>query len=466
MTDSPITGPGSIVCIVLLAIVLLLRLIRFTINQVGSCKYHAAVLRQRPAVLHSNCSVILPITCPEDRSLGKCIRSILKNHPAHLYIVTIGTEAQGQVNAQLERLRSDFALVTQISVGAVNKANKRRMLAHALSTIETPVTVVADQGVHWPKGFLYSALAPFDDPTVSAVAVPKIVRKPANCFYALWACLVSCYYGLLADENQAINALDSSVLFGGSTVLFRTYHGADPKFRAEFENKASSYSREGVLHGDEHCFFNCYFLQEGGAVVFQDVPDTTVLVNLPTLCGFIREHIRTTHSTWRLTGSMFHHKSWKKFPWACYNTWLFSIFSYSLINDALIIALAYYNNSLTQAMYFWIDIGAFVLLFQMVMALDVALRVRHRGGKYGFFTIFLCVLLSFPAQYVLDFLKIIAGLTCWFTETHVRIPADPEQVVSETEEPAWIWGSTQMMGSPRASEFEPETPTYTRFSID
>ncbi|KAM0223831.1 hypothetical protein ACHAPA_002423 [Fusarium lateritium] len=466
MTDSPITGPGSIVCIVLLAIILLLRLIRFTINQVGSYKYHAVVLRQKPAVLYSNCSVILPITRPKDRSLGKCIRKILKNHPAHLYIVTIGTEAQQQVNARLERLRSDFALVTQISVGAVNKANKRRMIAHALSTIETPVTVVTDQGVHWPKGFLHSALAPFDDPAVSAVAVPKIVRKPVNSFHALWACLVSCYYGLLADENQAINALDSSVLFGGSTILFRTYHGADPKFRAEFENKASSYSREGVLHGGEHCFFNCYFLQEDGTVVFQDVPDTTVQVNLPTLCGFIREYIRTTHSTWRLSGSMFHHKSWKKFPWASYNTWLYSIFSYSLINDALIIALAYYNDSLSQATYFWIDVGAIVLFFQMGMALDVALRVRRRGGKYGFFTIFLCVLLSFPAEYVLAFLKIIAGLTCWLTEAHVRIPADSEQVVSESEEPAWIWGSTQMMGSPRESEFEPEAPNYTKFSVD
>ncbi|KAM0237804.1 hypothetical protein ACHAP5_008929 [Fusarium lateritium] len=415
MTDSPITGPGSIVCIVLLAIVLFLRLIRFIINQVGSYKYHAVILSQRPAVLYSNCSVILPITRPEDRSLGKCIRKILKNHPAHLYIVTIGTEAQQQVNTRVERLRSDFALVTQIS----------------------------------PKGFLHSALAPFDDPAVSAVAVPKIVRKPVNCFRALWACLVSCYYGLLADENQAINALDSSVLFGGSTVLFRTYATADPKFRAEFENKASAYSREGVLHGDEHCFFNCYFLQEDGAVVFQDVPDTTVQVNLPTLCGFIREYIRTTHSTWRLSGSMFYHKSWKKFPWACYNTWLYSIFSYSLINDALIIALAYYNDSLSQATYFWIDVGAIVLVFQMGMAVDVALRVRRRG-----------------AEYVLAFLKIIAGLTCWLTEAHVRIPADSEQVVSENEEPAWIWGSTQMMGSPRESEFEPETPSYTKFSVD
>lgn len=466
MTYSPITGTGSIVCIVLLAIVLLLRLIRFTINQIGSRKYHAVVLRQRPAVLYSNCSVILPITHTEDRSLRKCIHRILRNRPAHLYIVTIGTEAQRQVNAKLERFRSDSAFATQISVGAVNKANKRRMISHALSIIDTPVTVVIDQGVLWPKGFLHSALASFDDPAVSAVAVPKIVRRPVSWFYALWACLVSCYHGLLADENQAINALDSSVLFGGSTALFRTYHGADPKFRAEFENKASSYSQVGVLHGDETCFFNCYFLQEGGTVVFQDVPDTTVQVNLPTLCGFIREYIRTTHSTWRLSGSMLHHKSWKKFPWACYNTWLYSIFSYALINDVLVIALAYYNNSLNQAMYFWIDVGIVVLFFQMAMALDVALHVRHRGGRYGFFTIFLCVLLSFPAQYVLDFLKIIAGLTCWMSETHVRISADPEQIVSENEEPAWIWGSTQMMGSPRESEFEPATPACTRFSID
>ncbi|KAM0344008.1 hypothetical protein ACHAPU_007911 [Fusarium lateritium] len=452
MLESPVTGPGSIVCLIFLGIILFFRLVKTGINIVGNKRYHAVILGQRPAVSHDDCCVILPVINPSDPNLDECLRSILENLPQHLYIVTIGTEAQTQVNNTLTRLRRQYISSTQISVGAVHKVNKRRMIAHALSVIEGKVTVVTDQGVYWPRGFLRSALAPFDDLFVSAVAVPKVVRKPGSMLKAHWACILSLYYGFLADDNRAINALDRSALFGGSTVLFRTYASAEQQFRAEFENNWSSFAREGVLHGEEHCFFNCYFLQEPGRVVFQDVPDTTVQIEMTSFLAFMGEYIRTTHSTWSLSASMLHHKSRSTFPLSCFTTWLASFVSFTLVNDAFVIALAYFDQSLSHAKTFWIYVGAFMLTMQMLASLSTALYVRRSGAEYTFFTIFLCILLSFVGQYVLELLRIAAALTCWTKDIQVRIEADPEQAVDESNEPDWIWGSTQLMDSPRVGE--------------
>ncbi|KAF4970766.1 hypothetical protein FSARC_2279 [Fusarium sarcochroum] len=462
MVSSPLTGPGAIVSLVILGIILILRTTRFTLNQVGRARYRPASPQPNRTATANNCSVILPIMYPHDPNLEDCAHSILANFPAHLYIVTVGVEARNQVEGKLGHLRALYG-ATQINVGAVNKANKRRQIAHALSNISTSVTAITDQGVYWPKTFLGSALLPFDDINVAAVSVPKLARKPVpkHAWGSFWACLISCYHALSADENRAVNALDHSALFGGSTVLFRTYHCATEEFKRKFENETCFFGRSGVLKEDEHCFLNRHFLQHACDVAFQDTPEATIQVDQGSILEFMGEYLRTTRNTWRLSISMLTHETLMIHPLGCFLTWLSSLVSFTILTDALIIILMYYNGIFDETLVLWLGVGISLLIVQLLVALQVVMRVRRSGGKFNWLTILMCIILSFPAQYALELLRVVALLTFWKGKTEDCKPLDLEQR-GERHEPPWIWGFMEMIDTPPPSwDPESENPIFT-----
>ncbi|KAM0562963.1 hypothetical protein ACHAPJ_001806 [Fusarium lateritium] len=462
MASSPLTAPGAIVSFVILGIILVLRTTRFTLNQIGHAKYRSASLPQGPrTVMPNNCSVILPIKYPHDPNLETCVQSILTNSPAHLYIVTVGIEARNQIAGKLGRLRALYG-ETQINVGAVNKANKRRQIAHALSNINTQVTVITDQGVYWPKSFFGYALLPFENAEVAAVTVPKLARKPLpkSAWGSFWACLISCYYALLSDENRDVNTLDQSALFGGSAVLFRSYHCATEEFKSKFEDETCFFGRSGVLKEDEHFFLNRYFLQNACKVAFQDTAGATVQVDQDSVLEFISEYLRTTRNTWRLSISMLTHETRRIFPGGCFVTWLSSLVSFTILTDALIIILMYFNGIFEETAILWLFVGLILLAIQFVVAMQVATRVRDDGGKFNWFTILVCIILSFPAQYVLELLRAVALLTFWKVKTEDCKPPDLEQG-GERHEPPWIWGFMEMIDSPSSWDPESENPIFT-----
>ncbi|KAF4340883.1 hypothetical protein FBEOM_5224 [Fusarium beomiforme] len=174
MAESPkINSPGAIISLAVLGIIIFLRLLRFAVLQLGLTKYRAP---SGPANLERDCSVILTIRDPNDTNLISCVRSILVNNPKQLHVITDGTKAQHRVDAKIDQLRVRYPN-TQVSVGAVNEPKRRREIAHALHSVNTDLTVITDQGVHWHAGFLSTALIPFKDDRVGCVTVPKIARK-------------------------------------------------------------------------------------------------------------------------------------------------------------------------------------------------------------------------------------------------------------------------------------------------
>ncbi|KAF5021151.1 hypothetical protein F66182_6815 [Fusarium sp. NRRL 66182] len=462
MINSPLTGPGAIVSLVILCILFTFRVVRFSINQVGRIVYSPAIPRPESRTTHKDCSVILPIVNPNDSKLEDTVFSILTNLPAHLYIVTVGVESRDQVERRLGYLRPLYD-TTQINIGAVNKANKRRQIYHAISTINTSVTIIADQGVYWPKSFLGSALPPFEDSEVAAVTVPQMARKPypKRLKGSFWACLVSCYHALLADENRAVNALDSSALLRSSTLLFRTYHCATEAFRTEFESEKCFSGRSGVLKADEHGFLNRYFLQSGQKIAFQDTPQATIEVSSGTIVGFVADYIRTTRSTWRLSISMLRHKTAGLFLWACYAMWLSSLVSFTLFTDAIIILLMYYSEIFEETLIFWTAVGVFLFILQALVTFQLVRRVRCSGGSFSYVTILVCTILCLPAQYALELLKIVALLTFWRFETEERTQTDLEHS-AENHEPSWIWGFEEM----RDYSTWDQPPAYEPFSVE
>ncbi|KAH7483946.1 hypothetical protein FOMA001_g6946 [Fusarium oxysporum f. sp. matthiolae] len=374
-----VAGPAAIVSVVILSIIIVIRLTGFAMLQYGRRRYPEPHGRLN---FPKEISVILTIRDPNDPNLLDYVRSILKNKPEQLFITTSDRKAQHRVEGKLTGLRFAYS-ATQISVGAVNEPSRRREIAHALASVSTPLTVLTDQGVHWSSRFLESALIPFADGRVGCVTVPMIARKRDGIWGSFWTCLFSCYYGLMAEKNRALNALDSSALFSGSPVLFRTKLAAQLRFKQQFEAEPCLNRWRGVHKADEYLFFNRYLLQEAVhevpcLVVFQDTPDATVQADRRSIAEFL------------------------------------SFASFTLIYEILFVLLVHFTIHLDDDEWIaWGTFGSLLLIFQTVVGAQIVRRIT--ANNYGYDDCstgtLLALLLVQLAYYVLEVLRLVALAT-------------------------------------------------------
>ncbi|KAF4956494.1 hypothetical protein FGADI_3773 [Fusarium gaditjirri] len=471
-------SPAAIVSVVVLSIIIFIRIAGFAILQYGCWKYQN--FDGRP-ISPKEISVILTIRDPRDPKLLDYVRSILKNKPEHLFITTSDRKAQHIVDAKLVGLRFAYS-ATQISVGAVNEPNRRREIAHALASVSTPLTVLTDQRVHWPQGFLKSALTPFANPRVGCVTVPMMARKRDGIWGSFWTCVFSCYYCLLAEKNRALNALDSSILFSGSPVLFRTKLTAQLRFKQQFEAEPCLNRRRGVHKADEYLFFNRYFLQEGShevpcLVVFQDTPDATVQVERQSIAEFLSEYLQMTRNLWRLSRVMICLRERNQYPYAFLLTHLSSFASFTLIYEILFVLLVHFTIHLGKDEWIaWFIFGYFFVILQTVVGGQIIRRFY--AGDYGFGTIVSTTLsVFFLVYYPLEILRLVALATAWKADVELESEAgikaragDPEAVWSHVksaeearikgDEPPWISGCMEVERPRRALRPLPDFPLF------
>ncbi|SCN88556.1 uncharacterized protein FFM5_04446 [Fusarium fujikuroi] len=440
-------GPGAIVSIVLLSIIVAIRITGFIALQYGRWKYQHYNGRLNGS---NKISVILTISDSKDRNLVDYVRTILKNKPEQLLITTSNRKAQHRVDGKLKGLRFAYS-DTKISVGAVNEPNRRREIDHALASIDTPFTVLTDQGVYWPEGFLKSAMIPFASHRVGCVTVPMMARKRDG----IW--------------GSALNALDSSILFTGSPIIFRTKLTAQPRFKQQFEVEPCLNRRHGVHKADEYLFFNRYLLQEEAPreepclVVFQDTPEATVVVDRPTIAEFISEYLQMTRNLWRLSRVMIRRKERNQYPCAFLLTHLSSFVSFPLMYEILFFLLVHFTIHLGDDEWAaWIIFGYSLAFFLTVVGSQIFRRFVVGGGYgFGIVTPIMAVLVCYPAYYILGLLRLVALATAWkadvelINEDEIKVRVgDPEalrysvhgaeEARADIDEPPWISGCMEL----------------------
>ncbi|KAJ4131768.1 hypothetical protein NW768_005965 [Fusarium equiseti] len=452
MFNSFLNKEGALALAIVLIVIYYFRCLWLAIHHLGCAKYRSTPRTQHPKTIDpTKIAVILPVVDHKNENLLSTVESILANRPQQLYVVSVGQEAFDTVEAQMAPLREKFGY-TQINVGAVNKTNKRRQIAHALESIDPRVhsmTVITDQGTYWPSRFLMSTCCPFDDPEVAAVTVPKRAHLgPSNCIWdKVKAHLFSFYYSVQAEENRAVNSFDSSALFGGGATLARTHYLKEDRFKREFEHEKWFFGRSGVLKGDEHFFLNRYFLTGNKPIYFQDSPEATVSVEMNTVDHFISEFLRETRNNWRTCWNIVITSHWLLirrrhviYLAAAFMTWWPNIFSFVLLADILSVIMAFnYDLLSNEYLHAWLAVHGTVLGLQAIVGLFVAIRMhRSDGSEFNIVVTLLCLLLSLPFQYALEFVKIAAILTFWKADTEERASDDIE-MTGDSELP-WSWG--------------------------
>ncbi|SCO85583.1 uncharacterized protein FRV6_09710 [Fusarium oxysporum] len=458
-----VAGPAAIVSVVVLSIIIVIRLTGFAMLQYGRRRYPEPHGRLN---FPKEISVILTIRDPNDPNLLDYVRSILKNKPEQLFITTSDRKAQHRVDGKLNGLRFAYS-ATQISVGAVNEPSRRREIAYALASVSTPLTVLTDQGVHWSSRFLESALIPFADSRVGCVTVPMIARKRDG----IW--------------GSALNALDSSALFSGSPVLFRTKLAAQLRFKQQFEAEPCLNRWRGVHKADEYLFFNRYLLQEAVhevpcLVVFQDTPDATVQADRQSIAEFLSEYLQMTRNLWRLSRAMIRQRERNQYPWAFLLTHLSSFASFTLIYEILFVLLVHFTIHLDDDEWIaWGTFGSLLLIFQTVVGAQIVRRIT--ANNYGYDDCstgtLLALLLVQLAYYVLEVLRLVALATAWkadvelISEADIKARAgDPEALRyhvngaeegrTEINEPPWISRCMELERPRRALRPLPDFPLF------
>ncbi|KAL4729153.1 hypothetical protein ACLX1H_003564 [Fusarium chlamydosporum] len=454
MTQSFLSKQDALALVIVLLIVYSIRWFGLFLHHCGRMAHRTTPRGEMPSNINlRDIAVILPVVDHESASFVRTVESILENLPGQLYVVLVGREALEMVRDAIATLRRRYGH-TQIHISAVNKANKRRQIAHAMDTIsyrDTRLTVITDQGAYWPPLFLMSACYPFDDTEVAAVTVPKRVHMPpSDCIWDhVKAHLFSFHYSLQAEDIRSVNSLDGSALFGGPTTLVRTHYLKEDRFKNECEQEKWFFERSGVLKGDEHFYLARYLIGSHKSIYFQDSPEATVSVEMNSLAKFIGEFLRTTRNDWRTCYLMAPTCAWNLvrhrhviYPAAALMTWwptLFSFIPFALIVDFLSIVLAFNYGLLSDGLLAaWLGVASSVVGLQFISGLFVAGRMFYSdGNNFNVITTCLCIMLAFPFQCTLEFVKTAALLTFWKADTEERVSQDIE-MVGESQIP-WHW---------------------------
>ncbi|CAD6439890.1 d8088f7f-995e-4287-b0ce-486d2859fa28 [Sclerotinia trifoliorum] len=295
-----------------------------------------------PTVLSSHVTVIIPSIGNFGEDFITTIHSILDNNPARIIVSTVGTEKLIQACGVVEGITRERRLPgRKIEVVANRQPNKRAQCVQSSLMVKTNLIAYADDHVIWPRTFLQSTLAEFEDPKVGIVGTCKrVIREPGNNWSDSLRNFFACIY--LERHNYEMTAtynLDGGAwVISGRTQIIRTDIVQSIEYRKEFLSE--TFLGAGPLNCDDDNFVTRYMIKHGWKTVFHNRPEALVQTTLGTTGGwpkFYQQLLRWSRSIWRShLKSLFIDGTWKFYPWTSYSMFLSGLLNISILYDPLL----------------------------------------------------------------------------------------------------------------------------------
>lgn len=389
------------------------RYVRLLVHIVAYNLYRPTPIARNPRHGRSDATVIIPTVEPGNPDFDECIRSVLKNRPFKVLVVTVGDKCFREATGICRRVFVDFKICnpgseTTIEVIRASEANKRVQLATAIKGIDTAITVWVDDHVFWPsESFLLSAMAPFEDEKVGIAGTNKLVRREdqGTPFKNFWNFLGCLYLERHNFELTATNYVDGGAfVVSGRTSIHRTSVIKDPEFLRGFQNEYCFFGWVGPINPDDDNFVTRWNVSHGYKVAFQNSEEATIETTLGEYPKFLIQCFRWVRTTWRSNPcSLFTDRTvWRVQPWCVYAVYLTSLFNFALFVDTALIYLLCTSK--------WGSTAHVVLLFSWIVASKMAKIVPH-------FKRHPADLIFFPGQvvfgYVHSLIKLWALITFW-----------------------------------------------------
>ncbi len=308
------------------------RYLRLVVHIISFCLFRSVPVPKNPTLQPKDCAIIIPTVEPWGPKFEECIHSILTNNPAQVIVVTFGED-------RLYRAKQFCKSIDpNIQVGAIEEANKRRQVCYALHSVKTPITILCDDSVVWPRKFLPEVLAPFEDKAVAIVGTVKRVRRfnqglTASDFWNFIGCL---YLERHNFEIAASNNTDGSVfVVSGRTSAHRSRNLQDPAFMHGFANEMFFFGKFGPLNADDDNFITRWCVSHGWKIKIQYTDNSRIETTLGMdRKKFMSQCLRWVRTTWRSnSASLFTDRAvWTSQPWMAY-IFITSFTSFALFYD-------------------------------------------------------------------------------------------------------------------------------------
>lgn len=393
-------------------LLLLYRYLRVFVNEYAFLTHRNVPLPEKPTLTSRDVTVVIP--CLPGEGIEDTLRSVLATSPAKIILVTI--------HAHLERARmmvKSMEVSSDILVMSVPQANKRKQMMHALSQIQTTVTIFADDDVTWPTTLLPWMLAPLEIEEYGGVGTNQWLRDAQNPSVAerVWRFLNVLYLQRRNFDCSACNHLDGGIpCLSGRTVAYRTRMLKDEAFIAGFENEVWrfylwGFKQEYRLAVDDDNFITRWVYSHGHKIAFQYHKEAEVLTELETNAKYLKQCLRWSRSNWRsnITSMFVEGNVWRQHPWS-----LYAVFWTTLTHWAPLWDIGLWYLRPTGYFTFWLLLS--VMAFSKVIKL-VPLFLRNPT-----YILFLPVSIVFGQFHA--FIKFYAACTLHVTAWGSRDGAD------------------------------------------
>lgn len=267
-------------------------------------------LVERAYLADNDFTVRICTVSPENRDFEECLRSVFKNRPKRLDIITDTLDNAIKV---LQIVQGLDKCGVEVQVASAGEANKRLQIIYGIEDVETPFIVLMDDHVFLPDGFLNDVRPVFNDQKVALCGTIKCVRREVpqvggrfRLFKWYWKSFFN-FAGAAYLEGHntvflALQDLDGGhYVISGRTMLARTAGFQDKQFQHEFMNEVFMGS-ESLTAGDDN-FITRWFSNRGDKIVFTDA--ATIETTLGESPGkFIKQCARWRRTTFQNAGEI------------------------------------------------------------------------------------------------------------------------------------------------------------------
>lgn len=383
------------------------KFLRFVVHLVSFLIYTPTPFPMYPTYSSRDCTVILPTIGDMDEEFIECVRTILANDPLEIIISTIKCKAS--LAHKVVSIIDDSE--NRIRVRSIQDADKRQQVMTAVQECQGRIVATADDHVFWKPTLLQSALAPFEDPSVGQVGVPKRVRRLSNPTSKLEDFLN--FIAALYLERHNFDCTSSSNLDGavfvisGRTQLIRASILQDANFHHAFTNEY--FLGRGPLNCDDDNFITRWMVKHDFKTVFHNKDDALMETTLGETGGYTKfwgQLLRWARTTVRSNTRilLLERKVFSTQPWAVYAVYLYLLLNFALFYEcALLFCLA--KSPLGSKEAIWGVVG-------LLLASKLVKPFPHYWRRP-------CDLVWLPGQILFGYfhsvVKLWALVTCWET---------------------------------------------------
>lgn len=266
-----------------------LKYFRLFVNCIAYWRYKPVPLSDDPIYTPDNVTVVVPSLDGDNDGLRETIRSVLKNEPREVFLVTIDANVE-----KAERLAASISS-KKIRVFSIPKANKRHQMCKALPQVTTAITVFADDDVSWPTTLLPWMLSPFKDERMGGVGTNQRLRRERD--PNIWNFLGAAYLIRRNWDCTACTFIDGGLpCLSGRTVAYRTHILQDPEFQHAFTHEEW---RSCQLNADDDNFLTRWMVNHEWKTWIQYHRECEVQTTLESNSKYLKQCLRWARSNWR-----------------------------------------------------------------------------------------------------------------------------------------------------------------------